>query len=179
MVSNALAGVHFVTPMITVAALFREVKRVATRCCKNATGSRGITNGRRPFRDFLSTRLFTIIATYANETVGELHDRVPVILEPPESPTWLGEGEVDPAALLRPVGEDVPNVWPVGSISVGPKRKLRLRVRPPMDSARRQLGAWPDPVCRHDWLDRQNGDRGLVACCWVRRWLHASHHHTA
>ena len=58
-------------------------------------------------------RTFTII-TYANEIIGELHDRMPVILEPPYRPTWLGEVEGDPAALLRPTSEDVLKVWPVG-----------------------------------------------------------------
>ena len=32
--------------------------------------------------DATVTRTFTIITTYANEVVGELHDRMPVILEP-------------------------------------------------------------------------------------------------
>jgi hypothetical protein len=48
-------------------------------------------------------RTFTI-TTYANEVVGELHDRMPVILEPEDWPTWLGEVEGDPATLLRPAG---------------------------------------------------------------------------
>jgi putative SOS response-associated peptidase YedK len=39
--------------------------------------------------------------------VGELHDRMPVILEPEDWPTWLGEVEGDPATLLRPAGDDV------------------------------------------------------------------------
>jgi putative SOS response-associated peptidase YedK len=51
-------------------------------------------------------RTFTI-TTYANEVVGELHDRMPVILEPEDWPTWLGEVEGDPATLLRPAGDDV------------------------------------------------------------------------
>jgi putative SOS response-associated peptidase YedK len=59
-------------------------------------------------------RTFTIITTYANEIIGELHDRMPVILEPPDWPTWLGEVEGNPVALMRPIGEDVLKVWPVG-----------------------------------------------------------------
>ena len=59
------------------------------------------------------TRTFTIITTHANETVGELHDRMPVILEPADWPTWLGEVEGDPAGLLKPAGDDVLKVWPV------------------------------------------------------------------
>jgi putative SOS response-associated peptidase YedK len=43
--------------------------------------------------DSTVTRAFTIITTYANDTVGGLHDRMPVILEPEDWPTWLGEIE--------------------------------------------------------------------------------------
>jgi putative SOS response-associated peptidase YedK len=39
--------------------------------------------------------------------VGELHDRMPVILEPEDWPTWLEEVEGDPTTLLRPAGDDV------------------------------------------------------------------------
>ena len=59
------------------------------------------------------TRSFTIITTNANETVGELRDRMPVILEPEDWPIWLAEVEGDPATLLRPAGDDVLKVWPV------------------------------------------------------------------
>ena len=63
--------------------------------------------------DATVTRTFTIITTYANETVGKLHDRMPVVLEPQDWPTWLGEVEGDPATLLRPAADDVLKVWPV------------------------------------------------------------------
>ena len=66
-------------------------------------------------------RTFTIITTYASEIIGELHDRMPVILEPPDWPTWLGEVEGDPAALMRPAGEDVLKVWPVSKQVNSPK----------------------------------------------------------
>jgi putative SOS response-associated peptidase YedK len=42
-------------------------------------------------------RTFTIVTTYANKVGGELHDRMPVILEPEDWPAWLGEVE----AVLR------------------------------------------------------------------------------
>ena len=58
-------------------------------------------------------RTFTIITINANETVGELHNRMPVILEQQDWPTWLGEVEGDPATLLRPADDDVLKVWPV------------------------------------------------------------------
>jgi putative SOS response-associated peptidase YedK len=71
--------------------------------------------GRCDFRWLGATvaRTFAIGTANANETVGELHDRMPVILEPEDWPTWLGEVERDPATLLRPAGDDVLKVWPV------------------------------------------------------------------
>src|SRR6478672_7747897 len=56
-------------------------------------------------------RTFTIITAYANEIIGELHDRLPVTLEPQDWPTWLGGVEDDPAEMMRPAGEDVLKVW--------------------------------------------------------------------
>ena len=58
-------------------------------------------------------RTFTILTTNANATMAELHDRMPVILEPTDWPIWLGEVEGDPAALLRPAADHVLQVWPV------------------------------------------------------------------
>jgi putative SOS response-associated peptidase YedK len=57
-------------------------------------------------------RTFTIITTNANETDGELHNRMPVIVEPQNWPAWLGEVEGAPATLLRPAGDDVLKIWP-------------------------------------------------------------------
>lgn len=60
-------------------------------------------------------RTFAILTTAANATMRQLHDRMPVILEPTDWPFWLGEIEdVDPAALLRPAAEGVLRLWPVG-----------------------------------------------------------------
>lgn len=36
-------------------------------------------------------RTFTVITTAANAGVAELHDRMPLILEPADWPVWLGE----------------------------------------------------------------------------------------
>ena len=58
-------------------------------------------------------RTLTTITTDANETVRELHDRMLVILEPQDWPTWLGEVEGDAATLLRQAGDDVLRVWSV------------------------------------------------------------------
>ena len=47
-------------------------------------------------------RTFATITTDANQLVGQIQDRMPVIVEPENWPLWLGEGEGDPATLLRP-----------------------------------------------------------------------------
>ena len=58
-------------------------------------------------------RTFAIITTDANATIRQLHDRMPVILEPDAWPVWLGEVVGDPGSLLRPAAEDVLRLWPV------------------------------------------------------------------
>jgi putative SOS response-associated peptidase YedK len=45
--------------------------------------------------------------------MAELHDRMPVILEQQDWPTWLGEVEGDSVALLRPAPDGLLRVWPV------------------------------------------------------------------
>ena len=58
-------------------------------------------------------RTFTICTTTANRTMRQLHDRMPVVLEPADWPVWLGEAEGDAPALLHPAADDVLHLWPV------------------------------------------------------------------
>ena len=51
-------------------------------------------------------RTFAIITTNANPPMRQLHDRIPVILEASDWPTWLGEAEGEPASLLPPAPDD-------------------------------------------------------------------------
>jgi putative SOS response-associated peptidase YedK len=44
-------------------------------------------------------RTFTIITTDANALMSEVHDKMPVMLEPEDWVTWLGEAQGDPATL--------------------------------------------------------------------------------
>jgi putative SOS response-associated peptidase YedK len=46
-------------------------------------------------------RTFAIITTDANELVAEIHDRMPLIIAPPNYERWLGD-EPDPHDLMRP-----------------------------------------------------------------------------
>jgi putative SOS response-associated peptidase YedK len=53
----------------------------------------------------------TMIITDANDLVGEVHDRMPVILEPRDLDAWL-TGGAGPE-LLKPAANEVLQMWPV------------------------------------------------------------------
>jgi putative SOS response-associated peptidase YedK len=80
--------------------------------------------------DGTATRTFTIITTNANDMMAQLHNRMPVILEQQDWPTWLGEAEGDPAKMLKPVGENVLMVWPVSTQVNSPKNNSPGLLRP-------------------------------------------------
>jgi putative SOS response-associated peptidase YedK len=48
-----------------------------------------------------------------NKFVSEVHDRMPVILEPKDFEQWERGNVKDAAALMRPAAEDVLQKWPV------------------------------------------------------------------
>src|SRR6266481_4026386 len=52
-------------------------------------------------------RSFAIITTTPNELCAELHNRMPVILNPNKWPVWLGEEPADPYQLKEMIA------WPV------------------------------------------------------------------
>ena len=56
-------------------------------------------------------RSFTVLTTRSCKELRPLHDRMPVILVPPDWPLWLGEGF---AGLLRPSAAGF-RVWPVST----------------------------------------------------------------
>src|SRR5215472_13931966 len=58
----------------------------------------------------------TILTCEPNSAMGELHDRMPVILAENDWPKWLGEelaSEQELLALLKPCPDEVLRVWPV------------------------------------------------------------------
>jgi putative SOS response-associated peptidase YedK len=59
-------------------------------------------------------RTFVIITVPANPDVVELHDRMPLILDQQDWPSWLGEVGGDPAGLLHPPSAGTLRVWPIG-----------------------------------------------------------------
>ncbi len=71
-------------------------------------------NWRSPAGEWI--RSFAIITTQANEMCAALHDRMPVILDPPNWPAWLGEEAIDPPqlkALLGPYSSERMICWRV------------------------------------------------------------------
>ncbi len=58
-------------------------------------------------------RSFAVITTEANPLMAPIHSRMPVIVEEPDWPVWLGEMEGDATSLLRPAADDVLRLWPV------------------------------------------------------------------
>jgi putative SOS response-associated peptidase YedK len=61
-------------------------------------------------------RSFAIITTKPNELCAELHNRMPVVLQPASWPAWLGEeicGSRQLKALLGPIPADEMTCWPV------------------------------------------------------------------
>jgi putative SOS response-associated peptidase YedK len=58
----------------------------------------------------------TVLTCVPNKTVGELHDRMPVILDEADWAKWLGEEpatEEELLALLKSCPDEAVKVWPV------------------------------------------------------------------
>jgi putative SOS response-associated peptidase YedK len=94
-------------------------------------------NWRSPDGEWL--RSFAIVTTAANRLLAPVHDRMPVILDPPAWPSWLGETVAEAPrlkALLVPYPAEKMTLWPV-SKRVGNVRNKDpgliepVRLRPP------------------------------------------------
>lgn len=59
-------------------------------------------------------RTSCIITVAASGAIAEIHDRMPLVLDPNDWSVWLGETPGDPIALLRPSADDMLLVRPVG-----------------------------------------------------------------
>ena len=57
-------------------------------------------------------RTFAIITVPANELVGQIHDRMPAILNPTSYDRWLGP-EPDPHDLLITYPSEPMTMWPI------------------------------------------------------------------
>jgi putative SOS response-associated peptidase YedK len=76
----------------------------------------------------------TILTCEPNTVMGNLHDRMPVILSEAEWPKWLGEESAtdeELLATLRPSPDHVLKVWPVDK-KVGNVRNKRAELALPI-----------------------------------------------
>jgi putative SOS response-associated peptidase YedK len=65
-------------------------------------------------------RTFAIITVPSNELVGQIHDRMPAILEPATYDRWLGI-EPDPCDLLITYPSEPMTIWPISTRVTSPK----------------------------------------------------------
>jgi putative SOS response-associated peptidase YedK len=78
----------------------------------------------------------TVLTCEPNISVGELHDRMPVILAEADWPKWLGEEPTTGQkllSLLRPCPEDALKIWPIDN-KVGNVRDTGPQLIRPMES---------------------------------------------
>jgi putative SOS response-associated peptidase YedK len=59
-------------------------------------------------------RTFAVLTCPANELVGQIHDRMPVIMASADYARWLSE-EPDPSDLLKPYPSELMTVWPIST----------------------------------------------------------------
>ena len=60
-------------------------------------------------------RTFCIITTTGNELVGQIHDRMPVIIPPESYDRWLANIEPDPRDLLVRYPSGLMRMWPIST----------------------------------------------------------------
>jgi putative SOS response-associated peptidase YedK len=60
-------------------------------------------------------RTYCVITVEANGLIAPWHDRMPLVLDPEDWDLWLGDVEGDPAALLRPVADNVLMLRSIGN----------------------------------------------------------------
>jgi putative SOS response-associated peptidase YedK len=91
--------------MVSLSGRRSRAKSQATLCHRHEDGSPfGLGGLWENWKDPTSgewIRTFAIITTDANELVGEIHDRMPLILAPGDYARWLSD-EPDPRDLMRP-----------------------------------------------------------------------------
>ncbi len=86
---------------------------------------------RQPDGEMLQT--FTIITTDANELVGKVHDRMPVIMPQEAERTWLSSEKVDTKsllALLTPYPAELMESYQVGELVSSPKNDSPECIQP-------------------------------------------------
>ena len=62
-----------------------------------------------------SLQTVAVVTTSANALMAPVHHRMPVVIEEPDWPLWLGEAGHGAAPLMRPADEGVLQGWRVGA----------------------------------------------------------------
>ncbi len=65
-------------------------------------------------------RTFCLVTCAPNELMATIHDRMPVILAPPDYARWIGP-EQDPGDLMKPFPSDLMTMWKIGRKVGSPK----------------------------------------------------------
>jgi putative SOS response-associated peptidase YedK len=60
-------------------------------------------------------RTFAVITCPANELVGQIHNRMPVIIAAADYDRWLSGIEPDPRDLLRPYPSELMRMWRIST----------------------------------------------------------------
>lgn len=69
---------------------------------------------------------FAIVTCPANELVGQINSRMPVIIAPDDYDRWLSDIEPDPRDLLRPYPSEVMRMWRISTRANRPRITIRL-----------------------------------------------------
>jgi putative SOS response-associated peptidase YedK len=60
-------------------------------------------------------RTFAVVTCPANELVGQIHHRMPVIIAAADYDRWLSDAEPGPPDLLRPYPAELMTMWPIST----------------------------------------------------------------
>jgi putative SOS response-associated peptidase YedK len=75
----------------------------------------------RRTHDSVTTETFTILTTSPNAFMARLHDRMPVILEPPQARSWISCDTASAHAMMQPAADGVLTAHPVSTRVNNPK----------------------------------------------------------
>ena len=89
-------------------------------------------NWRNPANDEW-VRTFAVVTATANDLVGDIHNRMPVILPPEAYADWLG-GDSDPADLMRPYAAEAMTAWPVSTKVNSPRNDDPSLLEPALEA---------------------------------------------
>jgi len=82
----------------------------------SSVSSKGLKTGKLEL-DEKKHRFCAIITCDPNKVMHEIHDRMPVILDPRQKMVWLEKGD---GGLLKPLADTLTDSWPVSRLVNSP-----------------------------------------------------------